>query len=210
MGTASDRSASRQAAGSAARPAAALALGLLAAVSLAGCNSRAHQIPVASAADLAAPVGPATEPAEAAALPDPAPAVVAPEKPDRATELAALPAAPDGPDQGGEPAAPSFSTATPADPDKVMGLGREEIQALLGKPGLVRREAPAEVWQYQSRGCVLDIFLYEQSTELAVVYVEARDGQAATAATGPCLGSVMDDHRRLLSASSAAGTALPL
>lgn len=208
MGTASDRCASRQAA----RAGAALALGLLAAVSLTGCNSRAHQpIPIASAADLPAPVVPA---AEATAVAAPAPAVATQAEP--ASQLAALPMEPGVPDQAeeparsDEPAEPSFETATPADPDKVMGLGREEIQALLGKPGLVRREAPAEVWQYESRGCVLDIFLYEQSAELAVVYVEARDGQAAAAATGPCLGAVMDDHRQLLSASSAGGTALPL
>ena len=80
------------------------------------------------------------------------------------------------------------------DPDEVMGLGRKAVQELLGKPGLVRREAPAEVWQYQSRGCVLDVFLYEASADFEVVYLEARTGQAITAATDSCLGAVIDQR----------------
>jgi hypothetical protein len=77
-----------------------------------------------------------------------------------------------------------------------MGLDRTEVEALLGEPGLVRREAPAEVWQYQSRGCVLDVFLYEASADFQVAYLEARDGQAIAATTATCLGAVMDQRRR--------------
>jgi hypothetical protein len=78
-----------------------------------------------------------------------------------------------------------------------MGLARGEVEELLGEPGLVRREAPAEVWQYQSGGCVLDVFLYEAAAEYEVVYLEARTGKAVTAAAAVCLGAVLDEHRRM-------------
>lgn len=171
----------------------AVALCLAAAVALTACNSRRHQaVPVASAADLPA----ATQAAEPAATQLAATAPVAGTEasaPASAAPSIAGPApAPDA--ATGEAATASFETAPPADPDEVMGLGRNAVQELLGKPGLVRREAPAEVWQYQSRGCVLDLFLYEEAAEFEVVYIEARTGHAITAATDACLGAVIDQR----------------
>jgi hypothetical protein len=46
------------------------------------------------------------------------------------------------------------------DPQTLMDLDRPGITLLLGAPGLVRRDAPAEVWQYSGADCVLDLFLY--------------------------------------------------
>lgn len=164
----------RQAAGTAARPGVVLVLCLMAALALTACTTRRGQpVPVASAADLA-------EPGTAQTLPAESPA----------TETAALPG------DAGEIPPETYETASPADPGAVMGLGRTEVEALLGEPGLVRREAPAEVWQYQSRGCVLDVFLYEASADFQVVYLEARNGQAITATTATCLGAVLDERRR--------------
>lgn len=47
------------------------------------------------------------------------------------------------------------------DPASLMGLARDQVMALLGAPSLVRRDAPAEVWQYAGETCVLDLYLYE-------------------------------------------------
>jgi hypothetical protein len=47
------------------------------------------------------------------------------------------------------------------EPASLMGLVRDQIVALLGTPSLVRRDAPAEVWQYAGEKCVLDLYLYE-------------------------------------------------
>ncbi|GIK99841.1 MAG: hypothetical protein BroJett029_40500 [Alphaproteobacteria bacterium] len=157
-------------------------LGLFGALALAGCGGTTHRVPVATA-----------DAAPATAVTRAAPSVVeaesATEAPD-STELAALP------EDAEEPAPPSYEKAEPADPARVMGLARGEIETLLGRPGLVRQEAPAEVWQYQSRGCVLDLFMYEASADYEVVYIEARDGKALAAAAAVCLGAVMDDRRR--------------
>ncbi len=175
-----DRVMTRRAAGKTARTGAVVALCLLTALALGACGPRRGQaVPVASAADL-----PATTTTEAS------------------TETAALPAdaaKADGVTADGSPAAPAaatFQTAAPADPDAVMGLTPTAVQALLGAPGLVRHEAPAEVWQYQSGGCVLDVFLYQASADFQVMYLEARDGQAASAATANCLGAVLNQRQR--------------
>jgi len=178
------RGATRQAADRAARPVVVLAVCLMAALALTACGSRRGQpIPVASAAAIAAPAETTTA-GPAAAEAEPA-----------STETAALPG--DLPADDSEPPPPeTYETASPADPGTVMGLGRTEVEALLGEPGLVRHEAPAEVWQYQSRGCVLDVFLYQASANFQVVYLEARDGQAIAATTANCLGAVMDQRRR--------------
>src|SRR5262245_27258158 len=47
-------------------------------------------------------------------------------------------------------------------PPKVLGLKPHDVQELLGMPKLVRRDDPAEVWQYRSNACVLDVFLYPE------------------------------------------------
>lgn len=166
----------------------AVALGLAAAVALSACDSRNRQeVPVASTADLSA----------TSTIAEAAPDAVR----DAATVAPTRTAALVDDDVGAEAeaeialAVDSFQSAEPADPDEVMGLGRNAVQALLGEPGLVRREAPAEVWQYQSRGCVLDVFLYEASSDFQVVYLEARTGQAIGTATATCLGAVLDRRR---------------
>jgi hypothetical protein len=179
------REMTRQAADTAARSGVVLAVCLMAALAVTACSTRRGQpVPVASATGLAA--APETAPAETVAPAESVPS---------ATETAALPgdAAADGTEL---PPPDTYEAAAPADPDAVMGLGRTEVEALLGEPGLVRREAPAEVWQYQSRGCVLDVFLYEASADFQVVYLEARDGEAVSATTANCLGAVMDERRR--------------
>lgn len=191
----------RRSAGRRARRTVAVALCLAAAVALTACNSRRNQaVPVASAADLPAAATTVGAPAAtqlAAAAPVATAPARAPEAMPEATAGTGDPVAGAGQDEPAgqaEKVIASFETAEPTDPDEVMGLGRKAVQELLGKPGLVRREAPAEVWQYQSRGCVLDVFLYEASADFEVVYLEARTGQAITAATDSCLGAVIDQR----------------
>ena len=58
-------------------------------------------------------------------------------------------------------AAPAAYVAVDADPERLIGLSVGEAAELLGRPALVRREPPAEVWQYAGRECVLHLFLYD-------------------------------------------------
>lgn len=77
------------------------------------------------------------------------------------------------------------------DPRRLMGLGPAGLGAILGEPQLVRREAPAEIWQYRSQTCVFDVFLYDQAGAQRVTYLEARDGDAAKIETRPCLNELL-------------------
>lgn len=107
-----------------------------------------------------------------AAIPpvDPEPAVSAP---DPAT--AALPPAP----------------VINDDPQQLMGIGPGALGAILGDPELIRREAPAEIWQYRNDGCVLDVFFYDTAGRREVTYVEARDGAAQRMDTRVCLNTLL-------------------
>lgn len=57
---------------------------------------------------------------------------------------------------------------------RVRGLEDKSVRALLGEPGLLRRDPPAEVWQYRASGCVADLFLYEDKNKKRVAYVQVR------------------------------------
>lgn len=77
------------------------------------------------------------------------------------------------------------------DPDKLLGLDRDGLGALLGTPDLIRREAPAEIWQYVASDCVFDVVLYQRGTDYAVSYLEARDAAAAVQPARACLSQLL-------------------
>ena len=45
--------------------------------------------------------------------------------------------------------------------DQLVGMSAGEITRLLGLPRSLRRDPPAEVWQYASASCIMFVFLYE-------------------------------------------------
>ena len=105
---------------------------------------------------------------------------------------AAEPAAPPAPAPATTMAAVSPALVRPPlkDVRELIGLGPTELQARLGDPTLRRRDAPAEIWQYRSALCVLDLFLYRegQGTRVTNVELRPRDGREIPAAT--CLSSL--------------------
>ena len=62
---------------------------------------------------------------------------------------------------------------------RLLGMTPPTLLAELGRPPVTRLEAPAEVWQYAGKGCVLDLFLYDQGQGQKVVHYEARDSLSA-------------------------------
>ena len=72
-------------------------------------------------------------------------------------------------------AAPAIKPAIDHDPKALIGLDRSGLSKLLGEPRLVRRETPAEIWQYVGTECVFDVFLYEEQGAYRVIHAEARD-----------------------------------
>jgi hypothetical protein len=90
--------------------------------------------------------------------------------------------------------------AGPPPPDpvhsaQILGLDSGAVRKLLGEPGLIRRDEPAEVWQYRTTSCVLDVVLYDQASGPRVVYTEARTPTAEPTQADPCLSDVLTTRR---------------
>lgn len=86
-----------------------------------------------------------------------------------------------------QPAAPILSP----DPAAFIGLGDADLSRALGKPKQVRKDAPAEIWQYNGADCVVDFYLYDGARGLTVAYLEARDQTAAATPTDRCVNSLL-------------------
>ncbi|WP_119460480.1 hypothetical protein [Rhodospirillaceae bacterium SYSU D60014] len=103
----------------------------------------------------------------------------------------------------------SFLRSADIDPARMVGLDGVALERLLGEPALVRRDAPAEIWQYRGADCVLDLFLYREAGgqeasgqkegRPRVLYLEARTGAAEPAPTEGCIGSLLTTKRKLQS-----------
>jgi hypothetical protein len=87
-----------------------------------------------------------------------------------------------------QPAAPILSD----DPSSFIGLGDAELSRTLGAPKQVRKDAPAEIWQYSGADCVVDFYLYAaEAGGLSVAYLEARDQAAEATPADRCVQSLM-------------------
>ena len=79
------------------------------------------------------------------------------------------------------------------DPKELIGLDNSAIRRVLGVPTQVRHEPAAQVWQYVTGDCVVDLYLYDEDDDgLKVTYVEARSHTAEQAPTGRCLKSLLE------------------
>lgn len=58
--------------------------------------------------------------------------------------------------------------------ERLIGLDSDEINDLLGTPGLERSEPPALIWQYRSTVCTVDIFMFDDGAGSTVDHVEVR------------------------------------
>lgn len=81
-------------------------------------------------------------------------------------------------------------------PVDLVGLDGTTVQQWFGKPGLVRRDYPAEVWQYRDQACVLDVYLYPQDDRMTVAHAEVRDPQIQGDAMRSCLAKFAELKRK--------------
>ncbi len=56
----------------------------------------------------------------------------------------------------------------------LKGLAPAQVAALIGDPDLRRVDPPAEVCQYRSADCVLDLYFYDGGASSRMVYAETR------------------------------------
>ena len=85
---------------------------------------------------------------------------------------------------------PAPGEATLPPPDVLIGADRQTIADRLGKPEFLMRAQASEIWQYRAKGCILDIYLYEDDGDMRVFYMEARDLAGRDLATGTCMQAV--------------------
>jgi hypothetical protein len=81
------------------------------------------------------------------------------------------------------------------DPTRFKGLAARDVTAALGDPNFRRHESPAEVWQYYGQGCVLDLFLYDDSGAQRVSYVELRSRAPGQNVDSRCLRQLLAGNR---------------
>ena len=97
------------------------------------------------------------------------------------------PASPESKRASAQPAAPILSNDT----SSFIGLGDGDLSRALGQPKFVRKDAPAEIWQYSGADCVVDFYLYAGASGLSVAYLEARDRAAESTPADRCVKSLM-------------------
>ena len=92
------------------------------------------------------------------------------------------------------------------DLQNLLGMDRDGLRALLGKPTLRRSEPPAEVWQYIAAQCILHVYFYGDATNSRhlVAHVDAipRDRQGV-GDTRPDVPFQQDCFGRVLRATTA-------
>ena len=115
----------------------------------------------------------------------------APTPPETAVVIVAPPAEPE--------AVARLPEAEPIDDDpaQLMALDGAALEALLGPPGLLREEPPAEVWLYEGTGCALHVFLYPErdGAPYRVTYYEMRGEGGGIAAERRCLRGLIAAKR---------------
>jgi hypothetical protein len=72
---------------------------------------------------------------------------------------------------------------------ELVGLDSTAIERRLGSPALRRRDAPAELWQYRSPLCVMDLFLYSEGGNFRVTHVELHSRSVEQVQAPSCLAS---------------------
>lgn len=83
-------------------------------------------------------------------------------------------------------------------PERLAGLTAPDLSALLGPPGFVRRDPPAEIWQYGTESCMLDLFLYADGAGQPpkVSYFEFRGRTVTGIAPGQCYQELLAARTR--------------
>jgi hypothetical protein len=70
----------------------------------------------------------------------------------------------------------------------LAGLAPSQVAALYGQPDFRRNDPPAEVWQYRSADCVVDLYFYGGDGGEQLVFAQSRPRSLQqNAVAGHCL-----------------------
>ncbi|MBI3445932.1 MAG: hypothetical protein HY055_11385 [Magnetospirillum sp.] len=77
-------------------------------------------------------------------------------------------------------------------PAALKGMSAGQAEHALGRPGFVRKDPPAEIWQYRVKACTLDLFLYEENGRRSVAHYAVRVPGGGTISESACLDEVLE------------------
>jgi len=86
---------------------------------------------------------------------EPIPVTTSAPTPDAVTPVAQTPT----------PAIEETPVLVPPEPDRLMGLNPKQVQALMGEPSLVRRDASVQIMLFETPSCVFEIVFYEPNPD---------------------------------------------
>jgi hypothetical protein len=72
------------------------------------------------------------------------------------------------------PATTALAKPAILQPTVLSGLTRDQVSRLMGTPHFRRVDDPAALWQYRTKGCVLDLYLRADGPVYRVVHFEFR------------------------------------
>ncbi len=73
----------------------------------------------------------------------------------------------------------------------LIGLEMKAVVELMGPPGFIHRDPPAQIWRYGGADCRLDLFLYRRGSTMMVTHAEARGKRIERADVTACLQSII-------------------
>ena len=98
------------------------------------------------------------------------------------------------------PAASMIEATSPDEPkiDWLVGQDFEAVQALLGDPALKEVRPPANVWAYNSSGCVLSIYFYPRvgGGAYQVLTYEVRGPEQTHEVENRCFSNLLDEMKK--------------
>lgn len=111
-----------------------------------------------------------------------------PTPPRKPQETAALPEGPTAPSE----------VRTSPDVDSLLGLDFVAVRELLGGASLEEIQAPATVWTYSGRGCVLSIFFYPHvdGGEFRALTYDVRSAEKAPRMSQDCFDELLQEREK--------------
>ena len=135
------------------------------------------------------PPGEATTPADAASTKSSGAAAESPPTPPRKpSQTAALPETSQEPSDG----------QPKPEVGSLLGLDFVAVRELLGVPALEEIQAPATVWVYNGRGCVLNIFFYPHvdGGEYRALTYDVKSAEQAPETSQRCFDELLQDQKK--------------
>tara|TARA_R110002096_G_scaffold9468_2_gene37374 strand:- start:654 stop:1067 length:414 start_codon:yes stop_codon:yes gene_type:complete len=87
----------------------------------------------------------------------------------------------------------------PPDPARLVGLNPREVQALIGEPSLVRRDANVQAMLFESGDCVFEVIFYEptENDHFAATETNARTYRGTDIERAICLVQILPNGQWL-------------